>query len=240
VRRPDAADLPVSAVHPDELVPVLPRDAFLAVRPAALEMADPVEQGSVVPARAVHLRDEVLPASHLLGLLPQAVVLAVLLPGEAPRLGAHPAVPVLPVESDELLGVRPPVLQQPAARHLGAVRTALPQDAAELPVVDPLPVLPDAQALLPFQELLAVSAQQELRVPPVPCAGQLPVPAPRLALLVSQQAQAQRQDAARSSLSPRRFLPPQPLPLLPRARGNVSAPARRARCQSNSSASSSP
>ena len=126
MRHPDAADLPVSAVHPDELVPVPPRDAFLAVRPAALEMADPVERGSAVPARAAHLPDAVLPASHPLGLLPQAVVLAVLLRDEAPRLEAHPAVPVPPVESDELLGVRPPVLQQPAARRLGAARPALP------------------------------------------------------------------------------------------------------------------
>lgn len=239
MRRLDAAGLPVSAVHPDELVPALPPDAFLAARPAALEMADPVEQGSVVPVRAARLPDAVLPASHpLRGLLPQAVVLAVLPLVEALRLEARLAVLVLAVESDELLGVRPTVLRPPVPQQLGAVQSALPPDAAELPAV--VRWMPAAQVLVPLPELQAAPAQQELPVPEPPCAEPLPVSAPQLALRVSQQAQAQRQAAGRSSLSPQRSSPPQPPLLLPRGPGNVFAPTRRARYQSSSSVSSSP
>ena len=243
MRRPDAADLPVSVAHPDELVPAPPRDAFLAALPVDSETADPVEQGSAVPVLAVRPPDAVLPALQVLrlqrGLLPLAAALTVPPRVEARLSELLPVVLVPPVAldaSDEFLAVRLPV--QRVAHLPVALQAVPPRDAAELPAVArSLPAQQVAEALPLLRELLAVPVQRELPLPEAQCAQQLRALAPQLVPPVSRQARARRRDAARFSLSPRRSSPPQRQPRLLRALGNASAPTPRARCQSSSSAS---
>jgi len=226
------ADLPDAVVHPDELVPALPQDAFLAALPVVPEMAGPVERGIAVPALAARQPGAVLPVRQVPrqpGLQPQAAARAVLpLDAKALPERAHPALRVPLAASDELLGV---------------ARSALPRDAVELPAVARSPPAQQvAWALQRSRELLVALAQRVFPALEVRCAQRLRVLAPQTAPPVSQMspAQVQPQAAAPFSLSPRRSLPPRLPPPLPRGLGNASAPTPRARCRSSSSASSSP